>query len=399
MRKSTLIIFILCLMSLACSRKPPLLPSEKSVYHNNRGATYLLQGNLDRAEFELLTAIELNPKYAEAYNNLGIVYKSRGEYEKSFDAFLKAIDIDENYGSAYNQLATLFLSQEKLDDALDAAKKAVKLEPTSADAYYNLGLIWMARAKAEKKPELMQGAESSWKKATELDPSLDYVHVQMAEHYRKKHNYDLAIVRYRLALEAYPTAETWTRLGSLYLEKGDPFKAQNCFQKAIEIDPNVIDPYLQLGKFFLDQNRYQDATEMFQQLTKIAPFNEQAYFYLGLSYLEQTEANRSAWKKAISAFRKAKEINPQYADAIYNLGWAYMKTGSLEQARSEWEMVLTIYPVHLQTLYNLATLAQHEGKRSEAVDHFCRFLNNEKGEFPAERKAAEQIIVQMGADC
>ena len=42
--------------------------------HNNLGAMYYLDGNMDRAEKEFKKALELNPKEKMAHNNLGLVY-------------------------------------------------------------------------------------------------------------------------------------------------------------------------------------------------------------------------------------------------------------------------------------------------------------------------------------
>ena len=270
---------------------------------------------------------------------------------------------------------------------------------TSADANYNLGLVWMEKAKKEKRPEYKLEAEKAWKRATDLNPNLDYVHLRMAEYYREGGDFERAIIRYRLTLEANPSADTWTRLGTLYLEKGDAFKAQNCFQKAAELDPDSEEALLKLGLFFLDQKRFDDAAAAFLAVTDQNPFNEKGWFYLGTVRLAQAQNDPAEWKNAIAAFAKAKEVNPNYADASYNLGWAHLKNGDMLQAREEWQYTLVIDPGHSQTLYNLATLDQHQGLKNDAVKHFCQFLASEKGRFPAEAKIAQQVLGQMGSKC
>ena len=398
LKKSFLLLslfFLLC----GCGKKPPLLPSEKAVYHNNRGVTYLAQGDLDRAEFELLTAIELNQKYAEARNNLALVYKTKGEYKKALQELEKALKIDENYASAHSQIGVIYLDQGKIDEAITQLQTAIKKDPTAADTHYNLGLAWMKKAEEENRPEYKKKAEESWKKATELNPDLDYVHLRMAEYYRESGDFDLAIIRYRLAISANPIAETWVRLGTLYLQKGDSFKAQNCFQEASQIDPNSKEALANLGIFFMEQKRFDEAEGVYQAIIQQYPFDEQAYFHLGLAQIHLAEGDSAYWKKAIDSFAKAKEANPDFSDASYNLGWAYLKSGDALKAREEWEYTLTINPNHLQTLYNLGTLEQRQEERGKTATYFCRFLKTEKGEFPAERKIVEQVLNQMGGSC
>ena len=382
-----------------CARKMPTLPPEGAVAHNNQGVAYLTQGDLDRAEFEFRTAIELNQKYPEAYNNLGIVHKLRGEYTKALKSFAKALEIDENYADPDDEIGAVYLAQGRLDDALSSIKTSLKKDPSSADANYNLGLVWAEKAKKENHPEFKENAEKAWKRATELNPNLDYVHIRMAEYYREKGDFDRAIIRYRLALSANPVADTWVRLGTLYLEKGDAFKAQNCFQKAAEVDPNSHEAVTKLGIFYLEQKRYDEAVTTFQGISAQNPFDEKAYFYIGTARLAQAETDPTQWKNAIAAFAKSKEINPNYSDATYNLGWAYLKTGDTLKAREEWQYTLVIDPHHAQTLYNLATLDHHQNLTADAIKHFCQFLASEKGRFPAEAKIAQQVLSQMNGSC
>ncbi|HLH80058.1 MAG TPA: tetratricopeptide repeat protein, partial [Chthonomonas sp.] len=39
-------------------------------------------------------AIQLNPKFADAYNNLGVVYERLGKKDQALAAYRKAVEID-----------------------------------------------------------------------------------------------------------------------------------------------------------------------------------------------------------------------------------------------------------------------------------------------------------------
>src|SRR3989338_1617226 len=377
---------VFCILFLVSCPKKTTLPPEASIYHNNKGVVYLSDGDFERAEFSFKTALELNPKYAEAYNNLGIVYKGQGNLDKAVQMFQKSIEIDNDYASAHNHLGATYLAQGKTDDAIKELKKAEKGDPASAEIKYNLGV-----AHFEKKE--FGEAEKKWKEATTLNPDLEPVHLRLAEWYREQHKYDLAIIRYRLALTAVNKPATWVRMGTLYLEMQDPFKAQNAFQKALETDSANIDALLYLGQFYLDQNRYEEAAEQFQLVTEVEPHQEMGFFRLGTAYLKQAEeegvgASSPLWLKAAEALEKAKGKNPAFSDASYNLGWAYLKAGKEDPARSAWEYTLVIAADHPQTLYNLGMLDQQQNKKGGATKNFCRFLKVGSNDFPVEAGVA-----------
>jgi tetratricopeptide (TPR) repeat protein len=63
---------------------------DKSVDYDNRGTTYLLKGEYDRAITEFNKAIEINPSLAMAYDNRATAYYMKGEHKKAWDDFHKA---------------------------------------------------------------------------------------------------------------------------------------------------------------------------------------------------------------------------------------------------------------------------------------------------------------------
>jgi tetratricopeptide (TPR) repeat protein len=69
--------------------------------------------------------------------------------------------------------------------------------------------------------------------------------------------------------------------------------------KAVTIDPNCVDAYLQLGILYSSQHNY---------------------------------------KKAIDFYTKAIEVDPRLGEAHYRLGVAYDRTGEPQKAKREFEL-------------------------------------------------------------
>lgn len=91
-------------------------------------------------------------------------------------------------------------------------------------------------------------------------------------------------------------------------------------ENAIELNPDIILPYLELGEACASQEKYSEGIDNFKTVIELNPENEKAYTSLGFIYNEQSNLN-----KAIEHFDKALEIEPNYLPAIYGKGIAYLK--------------------------------------------------------------------------
>lgn len=82
---------------------------------SNAGAVYLLKGDLEKAEAELTTAMEIKPIYPKGLNNLGLVYYKKGENNKARELYLESIKQDFPYEGAFENLVLLYLKEGKGD--------------------------------------------------------------------------------------------------------------------------------------------------------------------------------------------------------------------------------------------------------------------------------------------
>ena len=80
--------------AVECYTKAIELDPKNAVAYNNRGVSYKIKGEYDKAIIDHSKVIELNPEIAEAYYNRGITYKEKGEYDKAIADFNKAIELD-----------------------------------------------------------------------------------------------------------------------------------------------------------------------------------------------------------------------------------------------------------------------------------------------------------------
>ncbi len=67
----------------------------------NRGSDYQIAGAYNRAIEDLNKAIDLKPKYVQAYFNRGSAYRGKGVYDRAIADYSKAIELNPDYALAY----------------------------------------------------------------------------------------------------------------------------------------------------------------------------------------------------------------------------------------------------------------------------------------------------------
>jgi tetratricopeptide (TPR) repeat protein len=101
------------------------------------------QGNFQGALADYNSAIQINPKNANAYYNRGLLKVTKfQDYPGALADYNSAIQIRPTYDSAYNNRGNL--KADSLQDypgALADYNRAIQLKSKNADAYYNRGVL------------------------------------------------------------------------------------------------------------------------------------------------------------------------------------------------------------------------------------------------------------------
>ena len=78
---------------------------------------------------------------------------------------------------------------------------------------------------------------------------------------------------------------------------------------------------------------------------------------------------------SIDAYNKALAIEPDYADAYYNMGMARQRQGKLEEAIKAYNKAIDINPDYADAYNNMGVVLQDQGKQEEAVEAYIRALS------------------------
>ncbi|HEX8280388.1 MAG TPA: tetratricopeptide repeat protein, partial [Chthoniobacterales bacterium] len=104
--------------------------------------------------------------------------------------------------------------------------------------------------------------------------------------------------------------------------------------------------------------------------------------------------SRDRYNEAIDRFEEALRLEPNYAEAHYNLGNAFFRTGQLERARTHYERALQINPRIAVAHTNLGILLSDNGDEANAIKHFEEAVKIEPRAVVAQQRLSEALVRQ-----
>jgi adenylate cyclase len=178
-------------------------------------------------------AIELDPKYAEAYAGVGetyffeaVFFQSSGSSQALDQAYQwaqKAIALNDSEPQAYMLLGNLDVTKRRYDQAISEAQRAVTLAPNSSDGY-----VWLARILnfSGRPTEALVAAE----KGMRLNPRHpEYCLIMVAGAYMSMGRFEEARSTFEQALATQPNDPAmpmWLAVVDVELGRNDDARAE-----------------------------------------------------------------------------------------------------------------------------------------------------------------------------
>ncbi len=82
------------------------------------------------------------------------------------------------------------------------------------------------------------------------------------------------------------------------------------------------------------------------------------------------DSDPATYAEAVTAYERAIEADPEFADAHCNLGTVHYNQGQRARARVCYERVLALVPGHVEANFNLGNLLEEEGRHEAALRHY-----------------------------
>lgn len=164
----------------------------------------------------------------------------------------------------------------------------------------------------------------------------------------RSNEYDGALAKFNEALVLLPTCyDCYYNIGYAYAQKKEFEQAEAAFKKAIELKADYVEAYNGLATVYNAQKRFDDAQAASQ---KAAELSSAAGATAGGGSVDALyNQGVIAWNagKAEDAkkhFEEVIKLNPQHAEAHYQLGMCFVNLGNLPEAAGMFEKYLTLAP-------------------------------------------------------
>ncbi|MBR0055413.1 MAG: tetratricopeptide repeat protein [Bacteroidales bacterium] len=181
--------------------------------------------------------------------------------------------------------------------------------------------------------------------------------------------------------------------------------AEENLLKALDLDKNFNEARLKLAELYYFQKDYERCTAAIDEAAKLQPHNPTAYLIKAFCYKEQADTSnylrmlylvkdqnpeeikahlelgyfcqKRLDPAGIEHYKNALRIDPRNQEINYNLGVFYRELGDAENARAQFENLLSfakdgVYAVN--AYYNLGYILMEEKKFNEAVADFSHAI-------------------------
>ena len=271
---------------------------------------------------------------AHMYEDQFAVYNRSDLATKAIDEYRLAIDSDPTSEYLTSGLAELYAKTGRIRDAVLEAQDILKKDPNNLEAHKLLGRIYL---RSLGDVQSGSGSDSVLK---------------------------LAIEQYQEIIKLEPdNVDDHLLLGRLYRLNNDLRKAESEFKIAVKLQPDSEEAVTTLAYLYNEEG---DSARAAETLSSVPDAARSAKLYSALGY---TYEQRKEYKQAITAYRKAIELDRDNLDAIRGLAQNLLNDGQTDAALEQYKIIAESNPEDAQTYLRMAEIYRRIGKFDLALEN------------------------------
>jgi tetratricopeptide (TPR) repeat protein len=304
-----------------------------------RGLVYAGQQKYDRALADFGDKIRLADD-AEARYQRGDAHLHRGDKEKALADFTAATRLDKRHGPAHAARGRLYFEAKKYKESAADFGVALAVIPTE-ELFYLRGLAYLETGEySEAAGDFTKALDMNpLSSATEEHPAtLDdtrraaETHNQRALANLRARNVNQALQDANLALDLAPknflrpadraaVVAYLNNRAAIFIKEGreQHDKAEKDLDAALALDPANVRAINTLGELHYSQGEYEKAVADYDRAIALNEKDAPSWNHRGLAY--QKLRGLADYQHALGDFRKAIELDPNYAEALNNCAW------------------------------------------------------------------------------
>jgi tetratricopeptide (TPR) repeat protein len=228
--------------------------------------------------------------WLHACQTVGNILTSMGLIEEAGQWHRMALDETPNEARFYQESNRIYTQCEAWDEALQACQRLLEQQPDNLYAHYWLTKIY---------------------------------------HHQGNYTAEMQALNHLLTLQPEgATDDGHLQLGRLLQARGLHQEALQCYQRALEHQPDTLATYYALGELWGKLGQWDQAIQLLQPLVDRFPEEARIHYHLGRAYRQQQQH-----KQAIVYFRQALKLDPQ-------LHWAYIGYLNSLMQLDQWDEVV-----------------------------------------------------------
>jgi tetratricopeptide (TPR) repeat protein len=266
-------------LSLLKELEPDMPDSAPLAY--NMGLAHEALGNTAMAEQAYRRATQLDPELGAAWLRLGALAEAGGDIGWALTVYGQGMRAAPEDMDLHVASIGVMVRQGRLDDAEAAARKALGINANAQDVYAYLALVYIQQGRLELGKFIIQRA---------------FAFVDGADSNPNLHAY----------------------LGRIFYLEEHPFEARAAYEKALSLDPELLDAMLFLAEVHLDNRAYAAMVPLLEKAVKVSPDDPAIHMNLGIGY-----RGVGRMEDAEKEYRRVIELLPGRPEPFLNLAILY----------------------------------------------------------------------------
>ncbi|NJL59094.1 MAG: tetratricopeptide repeat protein [Desulfobacteraceae bacterium] len=227
---------------------------------------------MNLAKTDINEAIKINPEYVKARLLLADIYMRERDMGNAEKESRKVLELEpDNYQGMLN-MGSIYMAKQESDNAKKMFEACIKASPNDPSGHYRLGFLYRAQKDYDK-------AMTSFEKALSINPKLMDVFSNIVFLHGLKKEYEPALAKCDKQLQIVkdsPVAQAmvWTLRGKLYTALKKKTEAEDAYKKALELDPDQMQPYYDMATLYLMENNGDKAIEQYKAVLHKSPIRQ-----------------------------------------------------------------------------------------------------------------------------
>lgn len=323
-------------------------------------------GNVEQAVASYERAIALNPSFEPAYLAEASFFESRQEKEKAIAVLQRYLQrVNPQNKEIRQHLIQLYINTKDYAGGLAELEKILAEDPGDLDAQLRVALIYGEKKEFGKAVDRLDAVLKARPAELKVRDYLGYLYEEMKE-------YSKAIDAYQFNLRLDPTyVESHIHLGVLQYRLKKFAEAIRHLSEAVRLNPKQAEPHIVLGLAHLQLDQFEKAVQVFEEGIRHNPKSADLHFNLGTAY---DKLNR--FDDVVRAMETALSLDPHHADALNYLGYSYADRGiKIEEALSLTRQAVALRPDNGYYVDSLGWAFYKSGMLNEALAEIKRAVS------------------------